>query len=98
MASPGTKSLYANASPCTHTITVRKYERLLSYRKEMAMKKGDVIELRTIDKGGFISFKHLKIKDARVAKRLLRDNDYHPMGEPNTYFCSHQYEKGGNHA
>lgn len=56
------------------------------------MKKGDIIELRTIDKRGFMSFQHMKIKDARVAKRLLRDNAYYPMTEPNTYFCSHQYE------
>ena len=57
------------------------------------MKKGDIIELRTIDKHGFIGFQHMKIKDARVAKRLLRVNGYSPMCEPNTYFCSHQYDK-----
>jgi hypothetical protein len=57
------------------------------------MKKGDIIELRTIDKKGFISFTHLKIKDAKVAERLLKVNNYSPMAEPNTYFCSHQYER-----
>lgn len=57
------------------------------------MRKGDVIELRTIDKKGFISFQHLKIKDAKKAKRLLAENHYTPMYEPNTYFCSYQYEK-----
>ena len=56
------------------------------------MKRGDIVELRTIDKRGFISFRHAKIKDARVAKRLLKENGYHPMAEANTYFCSHQYE------
>lgn len=29
------------------------------------MKKGDIIELQTIDRRGFISFDHKKIKDAR---------------------------------
>jgi len=57
------------------------------------MKRGDIIELRTIDKHGMIGFQHLRVKDARVAKRLLRENNYTPMAEPNTYFCSHQYEK-----
>ena len=57
------------------------------------MKKGDIIELRTIDKRGFISFEHLKVKNAKAAKRLLQSNGYYPMCEPNTYFCSHQYEK-----
>ena len=57
------------------------------------MKQGDIIELQTIDKKGFISFQHMKIKDARVAKRLLKENNYSPMAEPNTYFCSHQYER-----
>ena len=57
------------------------------------MKNGDIIELRTIDKRGFISFRHLKVKDAIVTKNFLKDNHYYPMSEPNTYFCSHQYEK-----
>ena len=57
------------------------------------MKKGDIIELRTIDKRGFISFDHKEVKDARIAKRLLRDNGYYPIAEPNTYFCSHQYDR-----
>ena len=57
------------------------------------MRKGDIIELRTIDKRGMISFQHLKIKDARITKRILKENHYTPMIEPNTYFCSHQYER-----
>ena len=57
------------------------------------MKKGNIIELRTIDKRGFISFQHLKIRDARLAKAELKRHNYTPMAEPNTYFCSHQYEK-----
>ena len=56
------------------------------------MKSGDIIELRTIDKKGFISFQHAKIKNARLANRILREKGYQPMCEPNTYFCSHQYE------
>lgn len=56
------------------------------------MKKGDIIELRTIDKHGFISFDHKKIKNVKLAKKLLRENGYSPMAEPNTYFCSHQYD------
>lgn len=68
-----------------------KFERQQVIRG-IEMRKGDVIELRTIDKKGFISFQHLKIKDARQAKRLLRINGYSPMAEPNTYFCSHQYD------
>ena len=56
------------------------------------MKKGDIIELRTIDKHGFISFQHLKIIDARLARAELKRLNYTPMAEPNTYFCSHQYE------
>ena len=59
------------------------------------MRKGDIIELRTIDRRGFISFQHLKIKDARVARRLLRERHYQQMpAEPHAYFCSHQYEVG----
>jgi len=57
------------------------------------VKKGDIIELRTIDKHGFISFQHLKIKNARLAKKELKRHNYTPMAEPNTYFCSHQYER-----
>jgi len=58
------------------------------------MHKGDVIELRTIDKRGMISFQHLKVKDARVAKRLLQGKGYQQMpAEPHAWFCSHQYER-----
>lgn len=58
------------------------------------MKKGDIIELRTIDKKGFMHFDHKKVRDARIANKLLRDNGYSPMpAEPNCYFCSHQYEQ-----
>ena len=57
------------------------------------MKKGDIIELRTIDKHGFISFQHAKIKNVKAAKTVLQEKGYYPMAEPNTYFCSHQYEK-----
>jgi len=57
------------------------------------MKKGDIIELRTIDRRGMISFQHLKIKNAKAAQQVLREHGYYPMSEPNTYFCSHQYEK-----
>ena len=57
------------------------------------MRKGDIIELRTIDKHGFISFQHAKVKDVTAAKKVLREKGYYPMSEPNTYFCSHQYEK-----
>ena len=56
------------------------------------MVKGDIIELQTIDKRGFISFDHKKVKDARSAKKLLRENGYR-LTAPNTYFCSHQYDK-----
>lgn len=57
------------------------------------MKKGDIIELRTIDKQGMIHFDHKKVKDARTAKRLLRDNGYSQMpAEPHAWFCSHQYD------
>ncbi len=55
------------------------------------MRKGDIIELQTIDKRGFMSFDHKKIKDARSAKKLLRENGYH-LTQSNTYFCSHQYD------
>ena len=55
------------------------------------MRKGDIIELQTIDKRGFISFDHKKIKDARTAKRLLCKNGYHET-QPNVFFCSHQYD------
>ena len=56
------------------------------------MKKGEIIQLQTIDKRGFISFNMLKIKDARVAKRLLKVNGYREIS-PSQYFCSHQYDK-----
>ena len=58
------------------------------------MKKGDIIELRTIDRRGMISFQHATIKDARMAKRLLTEKGYQQMpAEPNCYIASHQYEK-----
>ena len=56
------------------------------------MKAGDIIELRTIDKKGFISFQHLKVKNVELAKRILAEKGYQPM-EENCYFCSHQYER-----
>jgi hypothetical protein len=57
------------------------------------MKKGDIIEIRTIDRRGMISFAHKKIKDARAAKKLLRENGYQQMpAEPHAWFRSHQYE------
>lgn len=56
------------------------------------MKKGDIIKLQTIDKRGFISFGHKKIKNVKLAKQLLADNGYHET-QTNTFFCSHQYEK-----
>ena len=55
------------------------------------MRKGDIIELQTIDKKGFIGFDHKKVKDARSAKKLLRENGYHET-QPNVFFCTHQYE------
>ena len=36
------------------------------------MKKGDIIELQTIDKRGFLGFRHIKIEDARLAKKALK--------------------------
>ena len=56
------------------------------------IKDGDTIELRTIDRQGFISFQHAKIKDAKLAEKILKEKGYYPTGEPNVYFCSHQYE------
>ena len=58
------------------------------------MKKGDIIELRTIDKHGMISFQHATIKNAKAAKKLLAEKNYHEMpAEPGCYFCSHQYDR-----
>ena len=57
------------------------------------MRKGDIIELRTIDKKGFMSFQHAKIKNVHAAEKQLREKGYYPMSEPNTYFCSHQYDR-----
>jgi len=55
------------------------------------VKKGDIIELQTINKKGFLSFQRLKITDARVMKKKLTQNGYHETAG-NTYFCSHQYD------
>jgi len=57
------------------------------------MKKGDIIELRTIDKHGMISFAHRKVKNVKLALKLLKENGYTQMtAEPYAWFCSHQYE------
>ena len=57
------------------------------------MKKGDIIELRTIDKKGFIHLDHKKVNDPKAAEQLLKANDYSQMpAEPHAWICSHQYE------
>ena len=55
------------------------------------MRKGDIIELQTIDKRGFLGFQRIKVSNARALKKKLIGKGYHETAG-NTYFCSHQYE------
>ena len=58
------------------------------------MNVGDVIEIRTINKKGVISFVHYKIKDVALTQEFLADIGYKEI-EPNVFFCTHQYDKKG---
>ena len=55
------------------------------------MRKGDIIQLATINKQGLISFQRLKVKDTRLAKRQLAERGYHQM-QANQYLCNRQYD------
>ena len=55
------------------------------------MKKGDIIQLCTINKQGLISFQRLKVKDARLAKRQLAEKGYYQI-QANQYLCNRQYD------